>query len=172
MEHRRQERTGRLGGADRRETLSDPKSDARPDNHAVELIVPSDPKYMKLVRGLVAAAAQVVGFERGDVNQLCLAVDEACTNVIRHAYGGDHKQKIEVHLAMHPDRLEVKLRDYGRQADPAEIKARDLTDIRPGGLGVHFIREIMDDVVYDTNREVGTELRMTKSRPQERQEHP
>lgn len=152
--------------------MSDRKGDSRPDNHTVELTVPSDPKYMKLVRGLVSAAAEVVGFGRGDVNRLCLAVDEACTNVIRHAYGGDHKQRIEVHLAMHPDRLEVKLRDYGRQADPSEIKARDLADIRPGGLGVHFIREIMDEVVYDTNREVGTELRMTKSRPKEQQEGP
>jgi anti-sigma regulatory factor (Ser/Thr protein kinase) len=134
-------------------------------DHAVELTIPSDPRYMKLVRSLVGAAAQVVGFEKPDVNHVCLAVDEACTNIIRHAYGGDHGRKIEVRLVLHPDRLDVNLRDYGRKAEPGEIKPRELDDIRPGGLGVHFIREIMDQVVYDTSPEVGTELRMTKSRP-------
>jgi len=132
-------------------------------DHAVELTIPSDPKYMRLVRGLVAAAAEVVGFKKTDVNSLCLAVDEACTNIIKHAYGGDHKQKIEVRLSMRPDRLDVRLRDYGRKADPAKIKPRELDDVRPGGLGVHFIREIMDNVVYDVTVDVGTELRMTKS---------
>ena len=134
-------------------------------DHAVELTIPSDPKYMRLVRGLVAAAGEVVGFEKRDVNSLCLAVDEACTNIIKHAYDGNHTQRIEVHLAMHPDRLDVRLRDYGRKTDPAKIKPRELHDVRPGGLGVHFIREIMDDVVYDVSADVGTELRMTKSLP-------
>jgi anti-sigma regulatory factor (Ser/Thr protein kinase) len=92
-----------------------------------------------------------------------LAVDEACTNIIRHAYDGDHDQRIEVQIRMHPNRIEVKLRDYGRKPDPAKIKPRELHDIRPGGLGVHFIRTIMDEVVYDHSHEVGTELRMTKA---------
>jgi anti-sigma regulatory factor (Ser/Thr protein kinase) len=129
----------------------------------VELTIASDPKYMKLVRGLVAAAAEVVGFVKADVNSLCLAVDEACTNIIRHAYDGDHNQKIEMQLGLHPDRIEVKLRDYGRKPDPAKIKPRELHDIRPGGLGVHFIRTIMDEVVYDHSHQVGTELRMMKA---------
>jgi anti-sigma regulatory factor (Ser/Thr protein kinase) len=139
--------------------------DAPATDHTVDLTFASDPKYMKLVRCLVAAAAEVVGFVKPDVNSLCLAVDEACTNIIRHAYDGDHNQKIEMQLGMHPDRIEVKLRDYGRKPDPAKIKPRELHDIRPGGLGVHFIRTIMDEVVYDHSHEVGTELRMTKACP-------
>jgi anti-sigma regulatory factor (Ser/Thr protein kinase) len=131
----------------------------------VTLTVPSDPEHMRLVRGVVAAAAQAVGFEKSDVNHLCLAVDEACTNIIRHAYGGDVTKQIEVRLGLKADGLTVTLRDWGRQAKPGEIKPRDLEDIRPGGLGVHFMREIMDEVTYDTSVDVGTELRMTKSLP-------
>jgi anti-sigma regulatory factor (Ser/Thr protein kinase) len=71
-------------------------------------------------------------------------------------------QKIEVHLGIHEGRLDVMLRDWGRKVDPASIQPRDLADIRPGGLGVHFIREIMDDAVYDPTPATGTELRMTK----------
>jgi len=150
--------------------LTEPSGTPPANDHAVTLTVPSDPKYMKLVRGLVAAAAEVVGFVKPDVNHVCLAVDEACTNVIKHAYNRDHGKTIEVHLTMHPDRLDVTLRDYGRKAKPGEITPRELTDIRPGGLGVHFIREIMDEVVYDSSPPVGTELRMTKALPKPRQE--
>ena len=143
--------------------MKNPSDEPHTGNHTVDLTIPSDPKYMKLVRGLVAAAAEVVGFERPDVNCLCLAVDEACTNIIRHAYDGDHSQKIEIRLGIYTDHIDVKLRDYGRKTDPAKIKPRELHDIRPGGLGVHFIREIMDEVVYDPSPKVGTELRMRKA---------
>ncbi len=132
-----------------------------PTGRETVLTVASDPKHMKLVRALVCAAAEAVGFDKNDVNHLCLAVDEACTNVIRHAYLGDHTKRIEVRLGLHADRLDVALLDWGRKVDPASIKPRDLADVRPGGLGVHFIREIMDEVVYDPSGEC-TELRMTK----------
>ena len=144
--------------------------DQHADGHWVTLTVPSHPEHMKLVRALVAVSAETVGFAKPDINCLCLAVDEACTNIIRHAYDGDHTKTLEVHLGMHPDRMDVKLRDYGTKADPAKIKSRDLSDIRPGGLGVHFMREIMDEVVYDTDVDVGTELRMTKKIPPGKQE--
>jgi len=145
--------------------LSGTSGEKTSTDHVVELTIPSDPKYMKLVRALVAASAEVAGFLKNDINPLCLAVDEACTNIIRHAYGGDHRQKIELRLAARPGHIGVKLRDYGRKAEPGSIKPRPLHDIRPGGLGVHFIREIMDEVVYDRDVDVGTELRMTKSCP-------
>ena len=132
------------------------------DERADVLTVPSDPKHMRLIRRMVAGAVEVVGFQRCEVNAIALAVDEACTNVIRHAYGGDFTKRIDVRVEIHPDRIEVKVRDWGKKADPCQIKSRDLADVRPGGLGVHFIREIMDEVVYDTSVDVGTELRLKK----------
>lgn len=131
-------------------------------DHGVELTFPSDPKYMKLMRDLVAAAAEMMGFEQPDINFICLAANEACTNIIRHAYGGDCTKSIELHLETHDDRLEITLRDEGTHTDPANIKPRDLEDIKPGGLGVHFIREIMDEVTYTPRPEGGTELKMVK----------
>lgn len=132
-----------------------------PPEREVVLTVASDPTNMKLVRALMCAAAETVGFDKSDVNHLCLAVDEACTNIIRHAYLGDPTKRIEVRLGLHADRLDVTLRDWGRKVDPSSIKPRDLADVRPGGLGVHFIREIMDEVAYDPSGEC-TELRMSK----------
>ena len=145
--------------------MSDAQGKTTANVHAVTLSIPSNPEHMKLVRGLMASAAEVVGFPKPDINCLCLAVDEACTNIIRHAYDGRHDQEIEVRLILGEGRLDVALRDYGKKVPPEEIKPRDLEDIRPGGLGVHFMREIMDEVVYDTSLDVGTELRMTKCLP-------
>jgi len=150
---------------ERRRFVSDAKHKASANGHTVVLSIPSNPEHMKLVRGLMSAAAEVVGFKKPDINCLCLAVDEACTNIIRHAYDGQPDRRIEIRVAMCDDCLEVRLRDYGRKVPPEEIKPRDLKDIRPGGLGVHFMREIMDEVVYDTSVDVGTELRMTKHLP-------
>ena len=61
-----------------------------------------------------------------------------------------------------PDRIELALRDFGVKCEPGDIKGRNLDDIRPGGLGVHIIRSIMDRVEYDTRHTHGTELRMTR----------
>jgi serine/threonine-protein kinase RsbW len=143
----------------------------------VVLTISSDPRNLKAVRALVSAAAQAAGFDKTESNGVCLAVDEACTNVIRHAYLGDATKPIEVRLRIVPPatggqsqtagqspRLEVTLRDWGRKVDPSAIQARDLADVRPGGLGVHFIREIMDEVVYDPTRGAMTEMRMVKFR--------
>ena len=131
-------------------------------DHGVELTFPSDPRYMKMVRALVAAAAEMMGFGEPDINFICLAANEACTNIIRHAYDDDYTKSIELHLETHADRLEITLRDEGRHTSPANIKPRDLEDIKPGGLGVHFIREIMDEVTYTPRVEGGTELKMVK----------
>lgn len=78
-------------------------------------------------------------------DRLVLAVDEACTNVIRHAYCGDCADPIALRLSRERDMLVFELRDDAPAVDPGRITARDLGECRPGGLGVPFIRELMDD---------------------------
>ena len=129
------------------------------------LTVASDPKHLRTVRALACAAAHSAGFDRTDANSVCLAVDEACTNVIRHAYLGDPTRRIEIRFRIRSERIDVTVRDWGRKVDPSAIQPRDLADVRPGGLGVHFIREIMDEVTYDPGAGDSTELRMTRRRP-------
>jgi anti-sigma regulatory factor (Ser/Thr protein kinase) len=97
---------------------------------------------------------------------VALAIDEAVTNVIRHGYKGSAGQPIEVVI----DRVEregapalqVTIRDFGRQVDPAMIVGRDLEDVRPGGLGTHIIRTIMDEVEYTHRHPSGMQLRVLK----------
>ena len=82
--------------------------------------------------------------------EVILAVDEACQNVVRHAYGGRDDGEIAVELRRDGDDFVVEVQDFAAPVDVDTVKGRDLNDIRPGGLGVHLIREIMDDVQFVT----------------------
>ena len=94
------------------------------------------------------------------VEQIVLAVDEACTNVIRHALDGETKPvRLECHLQA--QRLSIVLRDYGKPCDPELVKGRALEDIRPGGLGVHIIQRVFDRVEYAPQPD-GTRLTLEK----------
>jgi serine/threonine-protein kinase RsbW len=114
----------------------------------------------------VTDAAVEVGFDRGTVYQVRLAVDEACSNIIKHAYGGEGRGVIECSCHAHQDDLTVILRDRGRPFDPQSVPPPNLTgDIEErtgGGLGLYFIREIMDEVDFDFESETGNVLTMVK----------
>ncbi len=128
--------------------------------------ITSDPARMAGVREIVQQVAEQVGFVDPDLAWVVLAVDEAITNVICHGYQGRAGQPIEITLepVQHggDPGLQVVICDCGRQVDPATIAGRDLDDIRPGGLGTHIIRSIMDEVEYTHRRPAGMQLRMLK----------
>ena len=136
-----------------------------------ELKIPSDPKMMRLVRRNVSLACEMVGFGQREVNAITLAVDEGCTNIIRHCYGKDTRGVIIIRLRLYRDKIVILLKDFGSRVDLDEIekcrkrRQRDLEHsgpVRPGGLGVLLIHSVMDKVQYKTNRKSGTVLRLTK----------
>lgn len=130
----------------------------------VRLQIKSDPRYLALVRrNLEYLLVQDEVLDQ-DIRKIVLAVDEAAANVIRYAYGGAKDQVMDFEFNISAKWLTIRIRDYGQKPDPKKIKPRDLDDIRPGGLGTRFMREVMDDVDYDTSPETGTLLTMRKSR--------
>ncbi len=124
----------------------------------------SQPRYLSAVRAMVQNVAQRFGFSESDCNQISLAVDEALCNVINHGYEKREDGRIWVSVwpVEHPPGIRVVIEDVARQVDPADIRPRDLDEIRPGGLGVHIIREVMDSVVYERRTEGGMRLTLTK----------
>jgi serine/threonine-protein kinase RsbW len=101
-------------------------------------------------------------FEEKQVNCIALAVEEAFTNIIKYSYKNNHTKKVVLILNIFKDRLEIVLKDFGPKVDVNKIKSRELKDVRPGGLGVYFIKKFMDKVTYDVTPDVGTELRLVK----------
>ena len=130
-----------------------------------KLELPSDPRYLAMMRAVVAAAAEAAGFDEEERRRIVLGLCEAASNVIEHCYGRDPSCRFEVRCRLHPDRLEIFLRDYGPKPDVDRLKEREIEPLRPGGLGLHVIRETMDEVEYDLSHAVGTEMRMVKYRP-------
>jgi anti-sigma regulatory factor (Ser/Thr protein kinase) len=130
----------------------------------VSLTVLSHPKYLYVVRSALYPLIIEAGFSKKEARKIILAVDEACSNIIKHAYEGDHTKTITVTVSDDAERFIVRLRDYGKKVDAATIVPRKLDDIRPGGLGTHLMGSVFDIVTYDTNREQGTLLTLEKKK--------
>jgi anti-sigma regulatory factor (Ser/Thr protein kinase) len=92
---------------------------------------------------------------------MVLGVDEACTNIIRYAYELRDDQLIVLSMEGLRGSVRMRLRDYGRQTPKHEMKGRAHETIKPGGLGLHLMRDAFDKVDYILKRR-GTELILTK----------
>lgn len=139
----------------------------------IRLQMVSDPTYLAGARDLVASVARRLGFSEEGCGQIALAVDEALCNVIRHGY--DRRKDGPIWLSLwplagengHGPGIQIVLEDEAKQVDPALIKSRDLDEIRPGGLGVHIIKQVMDEVRYEKRDRIGMRLTLVKRKPKE-----
>ena len=122
----------------------------------LKLVILSNPSVLCVVRGAMERLTEIFGFNPPECRSITLAVDEALTNVMRHSYGGRVDRLIEMEIRRIPGRaaanrgdgLEILLLDRGPAINPAKLRGRELDDIKPGGLGLHFIRQSMDTVVF------------------------
>jgi len=135
----------------------------------LKLELQSNPEALCLVRATIERAAEVLHFRDAETRAIVRSVDEALANVMRHAYGGRPGLPIEMscHKLQLGDKkaalggIEILLADKGAPVKPTTLKSRPLDEIRPGGLGLHFIRESMDEVEF--SRKKGKNLlRMVK----------
>jgi anti-sigma regulatory factor (Ser/Thr protein kinase) len=124
------------------------------------LTFPGEACRMASVRLEVRKFLAETGFEEHLAEHLVLALDEACTNIIRHAHRGETKP-VRMQITRLRDRVRFVLHDSGPPCDPAQIQGRPLDAIRPGGLGVHIIRQVFDLVEY-TPLARGTKLTLEK----------
>ena len=122
------------------------------------------------VRDFVSERARAFGFGDEDISKIALAVDEACTNVIKHAYRFDPTKTISVTVSGHGQAFEVSIRDSGKAFDPTRVIRPDmkeyLTHYRRGGLGVHLMRSLMDNIEYEMQPGKQNEVRLIKHLPQ------
>ncbi len=127
--------------------------------------VPADASYLKCIRGFMMPVLER-RFGADDARQLVLAIDEACSNIIKHGQGWfTPKGTISVKLEDSKKKSIITVHNYCRVKDVEKIKPRDLDDVKPGGLGTHFIAEVMDsfEFVPCTEREGRMALVMTKN---------
>jgi sigma-B regulation protein RsbU (phosphoserine phosphatase) len=109
------------------------------------LRVPAEPDRLSLVRAIVLRAVEDAGCNSDLARKIVVAVNEACMNIIQHAYANEEAGEFELIIMKGDGKLHFRLTDQADHIDLNKVKSRDLDDIRPGGLGIHFINEIMDD---------------------------
>src|SRR5580704_9850910 len=118
-----------------------------------QLHVPSSTENLSMIRDFVGSIGEQAGFSKGDLVKLELAVDEACANVIEHAYGSDTTREVTVKAILDPDAVQIRVIDNGRGFDPSTVEPVDpdtlIRQRRSGGLGMRLIRSVMDEVHYE-----------------------
>ena len=125
----------------------------------MKITIKSNPKELRQVRLEIELYCKA-NFTNIDSSKAIIAVDEALQNVMRHAYDMKPDQLIDIFLKKTElNDFEVKIRDYGKQSPLENIKSRDLKEVRPGGLGVYFIKQCSKSSEYKHSLDgIGTEL--------------
>jgi serine/threonine-protein kinase RsbW len=135
---------------------------------AATLQVPAHPASLEAVRRFVAAQASEAGLTERAVEQVRMAVDEACANVVEHAYAGEQGHSLDVRVETEGDRIIVRILHTGRAFDPDSYRGparleESVRQRRSGGFGVFLMQRLMDEVEYLTRGRV-SEVRLTKRR--------
>lgn len=129
--------------------------------------VQASTKHLAKVRDFVAKHAKEFGFNKQDVADIRLAVDEAYTNIIKHAYNNDDRKTVDIELGYNSTNFWISLLDTGDAFDPAKYSKPDvpkkIKEKKRGGVGVYLIKKLMDNVEYHTEGSVN-EIRMTKTK--------
>jgi serine/threonine-protein kinase RsbW len=116
------------------------------------VVLPSDTAFLGVVREVTKKMAEIAGFDAAVADGIALAVDEATTNVLEHAYRGATNRTVELRFEDRGESLQVEVVDNGRAVDPKAVPQVDLSQYaserRKGGLGVHLMGKIMDSVTF------------------------
>jgi len=131
----------------------------------------SDPKLLCGVRGLIRQCFVQYGLDAERVDEIVLAVDEACSNALRHAYDNDCGQCVWLEVYSNSQVVEIRLHDAGRPIPAEALKPRkqepvSLDTLRPGGLGVQLIRTVFDEVEFAPGDTQGNCVTMRVRLPQ------
>jgi serine/threonine-protein kinase RsbW len=126
----------------------------------VELRIPSRPEWVALARLAAATVANRLSFSIEEIEDVKLAVAEACTAVIQHE---NHGEYIQLTCEALSDSLRVHVHDSGLHGVASgDGRPMDFDEARIAGLGVFLIRTLMDEVTYDAHPQLGTNLLMVK----------
>ena len=131
-----------------------------------KLKIPSITENLQMIREFVLKIAAKTGFNEETQEQIALAVDEACTNVIKHAHNHDAHRLMDIQIQTDAQKMKITITDKGRGFDITKLKDPDvekfIRESRHGGLGIYLIKTLMDEVDYEFNPGVKNQVQLTK----------
>jgi len=129
---------------------------------SVRLTIPAKPEYITLGRLALTAIAGVRPVSDETLYDLKLALTEACTNSVRHAYANGREGNVEIVYELQPDRLVIEVGDEGSGFEPLDGGNGREGELEEGGLGIEIIRALADEVEIGPREEGGSRLRFVK----------
>lgn len=131
------------------------------DQVKISLVLPGIPEFVSVARLTLSGIANRMGFNVDAIEDLKVAVSEACTNAMKHGCNLE-KDSYHVDYFVSNDKLIIDVRDKGRGFSVAEVGEPDLVNPKENGLGLYIIRTLMDEVEVTSTNEEGTVIRMIK----------
>lgn len=122
-----------------------------------EIVVKSTTDNLSVIRDFINEQAVKAGFDAEDINKIILAVDEACTNVIKHAYKFSPDGEISISTKIEKNKFVISIFDRGLHFDPNKIPEPDIVEYHKskkiGGLGMYLMKKLMDEVKYNISKD-------------------
>lgn len=145
-------------------------SDTSSDPIKIDMNIPSISEFVGIVRLAVSGIATRMNFTIEEIEDIKIAVSEACTNAVQYAYDPKLGGKIHVECNLHQTKLEIIISDYGKGFDIQGVlagkhKPRDMDDKLGLGLGLTFIKSLMDEADFHSEYGKGTTIKMAKFAP-------
>ena len=124
----------------------------------IKMEIASNPQYVSVIRFTTSGIANKIGFCLEDIEDIKVAVSEACTNAIKHSLDN----KFSVEYTIFENGLTITIIDSGKGYDVDSIDVPNLEEPKESGLGLFIIQSLMDEVEIKSNINYGTVIKMTK----------
>ena len=136
------------------------------NNFQKELTVKSSTDNLAEIRSFIKSSAESTGFSKQTIDKIILAVDEACTNIIKHAYNFSPDREIFIKVNKEKTKFIISIIDEGRKFNPTLVPEPNLTEYhkqrKVGGLGMYLMKKLMDEVHYDTLKDNRNQVVLVK----------
>jgi serine/threonine-protein kinase RsbW len=132
------------------------------DSFPFALTIPSELHLLPMARLFVESVCQAGGLDQTATNAVVLAVNEATSNIIRHAHRDCPATPLQLQCRLLPDGIEIQLMDEGPSFDLSNVPHLDPGELRVGGRGVFLMRQLMDELTVEPRKQGGNVMRMVK----------
>ena len=128
------------------------------DCETIKMEIPANPDYVSILRLTTSGIANKLGFSMDDIEDMKVAVSEACSNAVKHS----EDNKVSINFNLLNNGIQIEIIDNGKGYDVDAIETPDLSNPKEGGLGLFIIQTLMDEVDIESKGNQGTTIKMTK----------
>ena len=128
------------------------------DYETIKMEIPANPDYVSILRLTTSGIANKLGFSMDDIEDMKVAVSEACSNAVKHS----EDNKVSINFNLLNNGIQIEIIDNGKGYDVDAIETPDLSNPKEGGLGLFIIQTLMDEVDIESKGNQGTTIKMTK----------